>query len=194
MTVASFFNEFQGLISSILGISTLIVAIIALNTWKQELKAKKLYELHYKAYKQLDNLKIELHNLKEFYKDFGESINDDCFNNQISKFFIKNLDEINELALNLSQINEKNKTIEYFSKIYRDYSLKSSDLNYGQMQTRYISETGEVEEYDPFYKNFTEDYFQENDNEKFDDFHNEINSKIEAGLKYFDEKIKKFFK
>ena len=98
------------------------------------------------------------------------------------------------MALNLSQINEKNKTIEYFSKIYRDYSLKSSDLNYGQMQTRYISETGEVEEYDPFYKNFTEDYFQENDNEKFDDFHNEINSKIEAGLKYFDEKIKKFFK
>ena len=194
MTVASFFNEFQGLISSLLGFATLIVAIIALNTWKKELKAKRCYELHYKAYRQLESLKTKLLNLTTFYRDFGECMSNDYFNNQIVEHFIKNFDELKELALNLSQINEKDTTIQYFSKLFKDYSTLLSEVNYGQLKVRQNLVTGKFEEYDPYNKNFAEDYFQENDNGKFDDFHNEINSKIDTGLKYFDERIKKFFK
>lgn len=194
MDIINWIDIHEGFISSLMALLTLVVAIIALNTWKQELKAKKLYELHYKAYEQLDNLKIELKELTRFYKDYGDSVDEEYFNNKISKYFIKNLVEIKELALNLSQINEKDTTIQYFSKIFKDYSLRMSDLNYGQMQTRYISEAGEVEEYDPFYKNFYEDYFYTNDENKLDGLQTEINSKIELGLKYYDSKIKKFFK
>ena len=43
MCVITFFNQYQGLISSLIGFSTLIVAVVALNTWKQELKRRRLF-------------------------------------------------------------------------------------------------------------------------------------------------------
>lgn len=194
MCVITFFNQYQGLISSLIGFFTLIVAVVALNTWKQELKAKKLYELHYKAYKLLSNLKNELAEWRQFYKDMDEAFNPEDFNNQMAYFFKSNLETIEELALNLSQINEKDDTIQYFAKIFNYYSLKISDLNYGQIQTRINPNTGSIEDYDPFYKNLSADYFYLDENGKFGEMHNKINSKIDDGLKYFDDKIKNFFK
>ena len=194
MSIITWFDVHQGFLSSLFSFLTFYIAVKALNKWKQELKAKKLYELHYKAYTQLNNLKNELDSWTSFYKDMDEAYNPDIFNSKMADYFKQNLNAMEELALNLSQINEKDNTIQYFTKIFKTYSVRESELYYGQLQSRINPQTGEIEEYDPFCKNFSEDYFFTNDQGQFDGMHVEINSRIDAGIKYFDEQIKKFFK
>ena len=75
LSIITFCDKHEGLITSVIGLITLIVAVLALFTWKNEFKAKKKYKLYNQAYYFLFEFNWFLKILHSNYNDMTEHKN-----------------------------------------------------------------------------------------------------------------------
>ena len=171
---------------------TVIIACLALSTWKEELKAKKLYELNTKAYNILLGIKNCI--TESFLKE--DLINDD--NGDISylmcDFFRTNLKDIQTIYPDLVRIKQNVLYFEYFKKLAEKYSIKNTDDIYFQEQ-EYNNETGDLEPVQEEFNNwFWSDYTRTKADDSPCDFQIEFDKNLEKGLKFYDGEIAKYYK
>lgn len=198
LSIITFCDKHEGLISSVIGLITLIVAVLALSNWKKELKAEKEYKVYKNVYKFLLSLQEKLQYIKEYYKEMvyrdDEGNLEDEINDKIGQYFKKNLELVQSLELDLMGINDTNDIIPYFLKIFKSYSAKISDRPGYGIQTVCDYETERKWDIDPYEKNFYGDFFCTNDDDTRKELYIKFPKKINEGLNYFREKIQKFFK
>ncbi len=193
MSIINWLDIHEGFISSLFGLATIVIACLALQSWKKELKAKKLYDLNYTAYKFLVDLKSNIANFERIEFLCGCADETD-FNNEIIPFFECSKKELSELNLNLKQIGSKDKAISYFTEIINLYTAKESDDYAGIVQPRLNKETDEIVESDVYKKNFYYDYFSTDDNGKKCKFYKSFNENLKIGISFFENEMKKFWK
>ncbi len=180
-------NTYQGIITAGIG-------ILALGTWKNELKAKKYYELNNKAYDFLLDLQENMDYFNDLFNQYDDDAYVDRFNEEIITYFKSQLGKIKELSKTLRLVNQDNKIMDYFVKIFTDYSKRQADLHCGEIPTYHNAETGEEIEDNSYLKKFYCDYFAQKGDKQFQNFHYEFDSQITEGLTHYGNAIQKFFK
>ncbi len=188
-------DQHEGFITAIVGLVTVIIAYLALRSWKKELKAKKEYKVYKDVYKFLLTLREKIQYIKKYYKEVGDDDEiENKINNEMGQYFEKNLVPIQSLKLDLMGLNDTNDIIQYFLKNFKKYSAKISDRPGWGVQSVWNDETRCEQDIDQYEKSFYYDFFCTNDDDTRKILYIEFPKKINEGLAYFEQKIQKFFK
>ncbi len=176
-------DKHEGFLTTIIGLGTVLIALEALKTWKKELKAKKLFEIHSASYTLLKNFQSKLDYLNKWYKEQDDDEFIKCFvTNQIGLFCRKELKTLQDLTTNLSIVDKKDTTLYFFLGKFKEYSKMESDLYTGSgKEDRYLN-------------NFYSEYFSLTDNGYFKEFHTNFNHKVETAIEHFYKKMEEFYK
>lgn len=194
LNIITFCDKHEGFITAIVGLVTVIIAYIALHSWKKELKAEKEYTVYKDVYKFLLTLREKIQYIKKYYKEVGDDDEmENKINNEMGQYFEQNLGLIQSFKLDLMGLNDTNDIIQYFLKNFKKYSAKISDRPGWGIQTVWDSE-GRVREIDPYEKSFYYDFFCTNDDDTRKELYIEFPKKIDEGLAYFEQEIQNFFK
>lgn len=192
LSIITFCDKHEGLISSVIGFITLIVAVLALFTWKNEFKAKKKYKLYNQAYYFLFEFNWFLKILHSNYNDMTEHKDEleieNFINDKCCKYFKNNLKEAQYLLLNLKQINENFIIFQKIETLMRTYIYKYTDRPCHDMP---IDINGN--EITPYINSFYKEYLMNEDTNEVSRltiFRNDI----ENNMKNFEKEIQKFFK
>lgn len=194
LNIITFCDKHEGFVSAGIGLVTVIIAYIALQSWKNELKAKKEYTVYKDVYKFLLSLREKIQYIKKYYKEVGDDDEiENKINNEMGQYFEQNLGLIQSLKLDLMELNDTNDIIQYFLEKFKKYSAKISDRPGWGVQSVWDSE-GNVLEIDPYEENFYYDFFCTNDDDTRKELYIEFPKKIDEGLAYFEQEIRNFFK
>lgn len=179
-SILNWINTCLTIVTVIITYKTYKIAYSGITAWKQELKARKLYEQHYKAYNFLSEFKYKLTILKELDRMFSNSDDEIDFNHEIMPFLIQKSDLIKELQLNLCNLDEPNTIIRYILD---------------EIINKYITtEQEELVNQSKLNNNFCTDYFETDDEGQHCKFYANLNQQIDDGIVYFNEQLQKFFK
>ncbi len=194
INIIGFCDQHEGFISAGIGLVTVIIAYTTLQSWKKKLKTEKEYKVYKDAYKFLLSLQEKIQYIKEYYKEVGDDDEiENKINNEMGQYFEQNLGLIQSLKLDLMGLNDTNDIIQYFLEKFKKYSAKISDRPGWGVQSVWDSE-GNVLEIDPYEENFYYDFFCTNDDDTRKELYIEFPKKIDEGLAYFEQEIRKFFK
>ena len=184
-------NSIMNLLKLLVSVCGLWIANKALSTWKEEIKAKKLYELNTRAYELLASINNCINESKQ-----RDEVDTDDYGNishLMCDLFRTKLNDMQVVYLDLVRIKQNIFYFEYFKKLAEKYSAKKSDDIFYQEEFNFIG--NEMQNLEIDYKNwFWTDYTKIKKDGSFCDFHNEFNKMLSKGLDFYNSEIAKYYK
>ena len=170
---------------------TIIVACLALSTWKKEIKAKKLYEINSAIYSLLTKIQAKIKESEQMntYRDDDEG----DVSSIMCYFFRENKYQLNNLLDDSNRVKQNTQYIKYFCDLAEKYYKKASDSPY--FEEKYINPESGEEEYnvDNFENWFWSDYTRYVSEDKYCEFHNEFNKYLKEALNFYNKKISEYY-